>query len=136
MSRQFSLFCLFLPPSTLCLSSLFALLSLSLSLSYFISSFFLSFSPSLAPSFPPSLPPSLPSCLPPSRPPSLPIPLSRQWPQSNMHPTQVCIGVAGGMVIGSAKILFRANLMIIILTAYAIAAILTVFSSEEFTNIG
>ena len=40
------------------------------------------------------------------------------------------------MVIGSAKILFRADLIVIILTAYAIASLLTVFSSEEFTNIG
>jgi hypothetical protein len=61
-----------------------------------------------------------------------------EWKQSEdaNDSLQVCVGVAGGMVIGSAKILFQANLMIIILTAYSIAACLTVFSSEEFTNIG
>ena len=48
----------------------------------------------------------------------------------------VCVGVACGMVIGSAKILFSANLMIIILSAYAVASFLTIYSSEEFTNIG
>jgi hypothetical protein len=48
----------------------------------------------------------------------------------------VCAGVACGMVVGSAKILFSVNLMVIILAAYAIASLLTVYSSEEFTNIG
>jgi hypothetical protein len=48
----------------------------------------------------------------------------------------VCVGVACGMVIGSSKILFSVNLMVIILSAYAVASFLTIFSSEEFTNIG
>jgi hypothetical protein len=48
----------------------------------------------------------------------------------------VCVGVACGLVVGSVKILFSVNLTVIILAAYAAASLLTVCSSEEFTNIG
>jgi hypothetical protein len=47
----------------------------------------------------------------------------------------VCVGVGFGMVAGSSKILFEVNIIFLILGKYSIAALLTIFSSENFTNI-
>lgn len=47
----------------------------------------------------------------------------------------VCVGVGCGMVLGSSKILFEVNIIYLILAKYTVAAVLTVFSSENFTNI-
>jgi len=47
----------------------------------------------------------------------------------------VCVGVGCGMVAGSSKILFDINIIYLILAKYSVAAFLTVFSSENFTNI-
>lgn len=47
----------------------------------------------------------------------------------------VCVGVGFGMVAGSSKILFGVNIIFLILGKYSVAAILTIFSSENFTNI-
>jgi len=47
----------------------------------------------------------------------------------------VCVGVGCGMVVGSSKILFGINIIYLILAKYSLATFLTVFSSENFTNI-
>jgi len=47
----------------------------------------------------------------------------------------VCFGVGFGLVAGSCKILFEVNVIFLILGKYAVACFLTVFSSENFTNI-
>jgi len=47
----------------------------------------------------------------------------------------VCVGVGCGMVAGSSKILFDINIIYLILGKYSLATFLTIFSSENFTNI-
>jgi hypothetical protein len=54
---------------------------------------------------------------------------------ANMLVYTVCVGVGFGMVAGSSKILFGVNVIFLILGKYTIACVLTVFSSENFTNI-
>ena len=47
----------------------------------------------------------------------------------------VCVGVGFGLVAGSSKILFDVNIIYLILGKYAFATFMTVFSTENFTNI-
>jgi len=48
----------------------------------------------------------------------------------------VAMGVATGIMLGVTKLIFDYNLLYILVPGYIIAIILTVFSSEEFVNIG
>jgi len=54
---------------------------------------------------------------------------------ANMLVYTVCVGVGCGMVAGSSKILFGVNIIYMILGKYAAASLLTIFASEDFTNI-
>ena len=48
----------------------------------------------------------------------------------------VSIGVATGISLGIAKLIFSIDLATLLLPLYAIGLILTFFSSEEFVNVG
>jgi hypothetical protein len=48
----------------------------------------------------------------------------------------VAIGVATGITLGVAKLVFDFNLLYILIPGYIIAIVLTILSSEEFVNIG
>ena len=48
----------------------------------------------------------------------------------------VSIGVATGISLGIAKLIFSIDLATLLLPLYAVGLILTFFSSEEFVNVG
>jgi hypothetical protein len=48
----------------------------------------------------------------------------------------VAFGVATGILLGVTKLIFNYNLLYILAPGYVIAVVLTMFSSEEFVNIG